>query len=306
LKAKLNTNNKIPFLKHLNNMMINSIMKTFKITKSWGLFCISLSLLVFFVLIANSSLVSAQSNPIKQSAQSTSNSNASSTNIKNIILVHGAFSDGSAWSQVIPILEKAGHRVIAVQLPEHSLSDDVATVKRAIDFVKGPSILVGHSYGGLVISNAAYNNPNVKGLVFIAALALKDGQSYSDVADFNKIPKDLFVADKGGFIYLNSTKFHDSFAQDVNLSQADIMTAVQKPINQSILAEKSGPPAWKQIPSWYQISENDRSIPPSLQHLFAKQINATTISIPSSHASLVSHPHEVAQLILNATKGIRK
>lgn len=268
------------------------------------MFCLSLTFIAYTVLIANFNLVNAQSKPILQSAESQNN--ASSADIKNFILVHGAFSDGSAWSQVIPILEKAGHRVIAVQLPEHSLSDDVVTVKRAIDFIKGPSILVGHSYGGMVISNAAYNNPNVKGLVFIAALALKDGQSFSDVADVKKIPKDLFVADKGGFIYLNSTKFHDSFAQDVNLSEADIMAAVQKPINQSILAEKSGPPAWKQIPSWYQISENDRMIPPPLEQMFAKQINATTISIPSSHASLVSHPKEVAQLILNATKDIRK
>ena len=264
------------------------------------------SFIASIVLIANFSLVSAQNKTILQDAETRNNNNNISTDIKNIILVHGAFSDGSAWSQVIPILEKAGHKVIAVQLPEHSLSDDVATVKRAIDFVKGPSILVGHSYGGLVISNAAYNNPNVKGLVFIAALALQEGQSYNDIVDVKKIPKDLFIADKGGFIYLNSTKFHDSFAQDVNFSQADIMAAVQKPINQSILAEKSGPPAWKQIPSWYQISENDHSIPPSLQHFFAKQINATTISIPSSHASLISHPHEIAQLILNATKGIRK
>ena len=283
-------------------------MKSFKITKSLGLFCLSLSFIASVVLIANFNFVNAQSNTITHPLQSTSNSNnnISSTNIKNIILVHGAFSDGSAWSQVIPILEKAGHRVIAVQLPEHSLSDDVATVKRAIDFVNGPSILVGHSYGGLVISNAAYNNPNVKGLVFIAALALKDGQSYSDIVDVKKIPKDLFVADKGGFIYINSTKFHDFFAQDVNLSQSNIMAAVQKPINQSILAQKSGPPAWTQIPSWYQISENDHSIPPSLQQMFAKQINATTISIPSSHASLVSHPKEVAQLILYATKDITK
>jgi pimeloyl-ACP methyl ester carboxylesterase len=281
-------------------------MKSFKITTKYlGLFCLSLSIIVSVALIANLSLVSAQNNTIIQQSAKSQNNNIS-TDIKNIILVHGAFSDGSAWSQVIPILEKAGHRVIAVQLPEHSLSDDVATVKRAIDFVNGPSILVGHSYGGLVISNAAYNNPNVKGLVFIAALVLKEGQSYSDVADVNKIPKDLFVADKAGFIYLNSSKFHDFFAQDVNASQADIMAAVQKPINQSILAEKSGPPAWKQIPSWYQISENDHSIPPSLEQMFAKQINATTISIPSSHASLVSHPKEVAQLILNASKDIRK
>ena len=186
-------------------------MKSFKITTKYlGLFCLSLSIIVSVALIANFSLVSAQNNTIMQQSAKSQNNNIS-TDIKNIILVHGAFSDGSAWSQVIPILEKAGHRVIAVQLPEHSLSDDVATVKRAIDFVNGPSILVGHSYGGLVISNAAYNNPNVKGLVFIAALALKEGQSYSDVADVNKIPKDLFVADKAGFIYLNSSKFHDFF-----------------------------------------------------------------------------------------------
>jgi pimeloyl-ACP methyl ester carboxylesterase len=283
-------------------------MKNFKRIIYLGFFCLSLSFIVSVIFTANFDFVNAQNNTIIPSAHSTSNNNnnVSSTDIKNVILVHGAFSDGSAWSQVIPILEKAGHRVIAVQLPEHSLSDDVATVKRAIDFVKGPSILAGHSYGGLVISNAAYNNPNVKGLVFIAALALKDGQSLSDVADVNKIPKDLFVPEKGGFIYINSSMFHDSFAQDVNLSQADIMAAVQKPINQSIFAEKSGPPAWKQIPSWYQISENDRMVPPSLEQMFAKQINATTISIPSSHASLVSHPKEVAQLILNATEGIRK
>ena len=280
--------------------------KHFNNTKSLGLFCLALTFIASIVFIANFSLVSAQNKTILQDAESRYNNNNNiSTGIKNIILVHGAFSDGSAWSQVIPILEKAGHKVIAVQLPENSLSDDVATVKRAIDFVKGPTILVGHSYGGLVISNAAYNNPNVKGLVFIAALALQDGQSYSDMVDVKKIPKDLFIADKGGFVYLNSSKFHDTFAQDVNISQANIMAAVQKPINQSILVEKSGPPAWKQIPSWYQISENDRSIPPSLQHFFAKQINATTLSIPSSHASLVSHPNEIAQLILNATKGIR-
>jgi pimeloyl-ACP methyl ester carboxylesterase len=280
-------------------------LKSFKNTIYLGLFCLSLSFIASLSFTANFNLVSAQNNTITQSLESQ-DSKTSSTEIKNIILVHGAFSDGSAWSQVIPILENSGHRVIAVQLPEHSLSDDVATVKRAINFVNGPSILVGHSYGGLVISNAAYNNPNVKGLVFIAALALQDGQSFSDVTDVNKIPKDLFVADKGGFIYLNSTKFHDSFAQDVNLSEANTMAAVQKPINQSILAEKSGPPAWKQVPSWYQISENDRMIPPSLEQMFAKQINATTISIPSSHASLVSHPKEVAQLILNASKDIRE
>ena len=110
------------------------------------------------------------------------------------------------------------------------------------------------------------------------------------------------VTDSGGFIYLNSTQFPQAFAQDVNATEANIMAATQKPVNQSIINEKSGPPAWKQIPSWYQISENDRIIPPDVERMFSKQINATTISLSSSHASLVSHPNEIAELILNATK----
>jgi pimeloyl-ACP methyl ester carboxylesterase len=114
------------------------------------------------------------------------------------------------------------------------------------------------------------------------------------------------IIDKGGFAYLNPKLFSQSFAQDVNSTQAEILAATQKPFNISILAEKSGPPAWKQLPTWYQVSENDRMIPPAVEHMFAKQMNATTISIPSSHASLLSHPNEIAQLILNATKGITK
>jgi pimeloyl-ACP methyl ester carboxylesterase len=228
------------------------------------------------------------------------------TNAMNIVLVHGAWGDGSAWSKEIPILEKAGHRVIAVQLPEHSLADDVATVKRAIDLLGGPIILVGHSYGGMVITNAAYNNPNVKGLVYVAAFAPQEGQSLGDFVDAKKLPKDFLIIDKGGFAYINPKLFPQSFAQDVDPTQADIMAVVQKPINTSILAEKSGPPAWKQLPTWYQVSENDRMIPPAVEHMFAKQMNVTTISLPSSHASLVSHPNEIAQLILNATKGITK
>src|SRR5690349_18234803 len=195
-------------------------MKIFKISKSLGLFCLSLTFIAYAVLIANFNLVNAQSRPISQSSESQNN--ASPTDIKNIILVHGAFSDGSAWSQVIPILEKAGHRVIAVQLPENSLSDDVATVKRAIDFVKGPSILVGHSYGGMVISNAAYNNPNVKGLVFVAAFAPNEGQSLGNFVDVSKLPKDLLIIDSGGFSYINPAMFAGAFAQDVNSTEADI------------------------------------------------------------------------------------
>jgi pimeloyl-ACP methyl ester carboxylesterase len=139
----------------------------------------------------------------------------------NIVLVHGACADGSSWSKVIPILHNAGHKVIAVQLPLHSLADDVATVKRAIDVIGGPVILVGHSYGGFVITNAAYNNPNVKGLVYIAAQAPNEGQSLGDFFDTKKFPKDLLLIDGGGFAYINPAIFTEAIAQDVNPIEAE-------------------------------------------------------------------------------------
>ena len=187
----------------------------------------------------------------------------------NIVLVHGLWADASSWSKVIPILQDAGHKVIAVELL-HPIADDVATVKRAIELIGGPVILVGHSYGGFVITNAGYNNPNVKGLVYVAAFAPKNGQSISSFPP-SKHPKGFLVIDKGGFGYINSTLFHDSFAQDDDRAQGKIMAVVQKPANLSIFTEKSGPPAWKQLPSWYQVSEYDRMILPSLEHLFAKR-----------------------------------
>jgi pimeloyl-ACP methyl ester carboxylesterase len=228
---------------------------------------------------------------------------STSTNATNIVLVHGGLADGSSWRKEIPILEKAGHHVIAVQLSLHSLADDVATVKRAIDLVGGPTILVGHSYGGEVITNAGYNNPNVTGLVYIAAFAPDEGQSLSSFVDPAKFPKDLFLVDSGGFIYLNPEIFKENFAQDVDPAEADLMAIVQKPFNQSIFGEKSGSPAWKQLPTWYQISDADRMIPPDVQRMFAERMNATTLSLNTSHASYVSHPNEIAELILNATKG---
>ena len=222
---------------------------------------------------------------------------------KNIVLVHGGWADGSGWSKEIPILTAAGHKVIAVQLPLHSLSDDVATVKRAVEHIGGPTILVGHSYGGAVITNAGYNNPNVTGLVYIAAFAPDEGQSLSSFVDPAKFPKELFIVDSGGFIYLNPKVFRENFAQDVDPAEADTMAIVQKPFHQSEFVEKSGPPAWKQLPTWYQISTNDHMIPPDVQRMFAQRMNATTISLPASHSSYVSHQNEIADFILNAAKG---
>src|SRR6476660_5999233 len=254
----------------------------------------------------HSGLVNAQSrNNTGMQSQGTPGMNTTTTNATkmNIVLVHGTYVDGSSWGKVIPILQNAGHKVIAVQLPLHSLADDVATVKRAIDLVGAPVLLVGHSYGGFVITNAAYNNPNVKGLVYVAAFAPKEGQSLGNFIDASKLPKGFLVFDSGGFIYINPALFHQAVAPDTDPAQAKVLASAQKPYNKSILAETSGPPAWKQLPSWYQVSENNSLIPPDVERMFAKQINATTISIPSSHASPLSHPNEVAQLILNATKG---
>jgi pimeloyl-ACP methyl ester carboxylesterase len=225
------------------------------------------------------------------------------TNATNIVLVHGGWADGSGWYKQIPILEKAGHKVIAVQLPLHSLADDVETVKRAISHIGRPVTLVGHSYGGAVITNAAYNNPNVTGLVYIAAFAPDEGQSLSTFVNPANFPKELFMPDSDAFIYLNPKIFRENFAQDVDPAEANIMAITQKPFHQSNFVAPSGPPAWKQLPTWYQISESDHMIPPDVQHSFAEKMNATTLSLNASHASYVSYPTEIADFILNATKG---
>ena len=230
-----------------------------------GLLCLSIILLID-IPSTYSGFASAQNNTSIQSDEIQ----GKSTNATNVVLVHGTAVDGSFWNKVIPILQNAGHKVIAAQLPLHSLADDVDTVKRAIGFVGGPVTLVGHSYGGFVISNAAYNNPNVTGLVYVAAFAPDEGQSLSSFVDPAKFPKDLFVVDSGGFIYLNPEAFRENFAQDVDPAEADLMAIMQKPFNQSIFMEKSGPPAWKQLPTWYQISDSDKMIPPDVERMFAE------------------------------------
>ena len=149
------------------------------------------------------------------------------------------------------------------------------------------------------------------GLVYIAAVAPKEGQT-ENTAKYSPSPKvfegkPVLIFDKSGFAYINPAIYHDIFVQDVDQAQAKVLAAVQKPANVSgILNAKSGPPAWKQLPTWYQVSENDHVIPPAVERMFAKEMNATTILLPSSHASLLSHPTEIAQLILNATKGVTK
>jgi pimeloyl-ACP methyl ester carboxylesterase len=267
--------------------------------KFLGLLCLSITLLLGFMSPTSSGFASPENKTLMQ----PQGVQGMATNATNIVLVHGVWADGSSWNKIIPILENAGHRVIAVQLPLNSLADDVATVKRAIDLVGGPVTLVGHSYGGFVITNAGYNNQNVTGLVYVSAFGPDEGESTANFVDVSKLPPGLLVFDSGGFAYINPEMFHQAFVQDANATEAKIMAVVQKPAHQSILTEPSGPPAWKQLPTWFEVSESDRIIPPDAQRQFAQRMNATTISLNSSHASLVTHPDEIAQLILNATKG---
>jgi len=266
------------------------------------LVCFSITVVTSLTSITNFVMATPENKTLMQ----PQGMNGMAMNSSNVVLVHGGWADGSSWGKVITILKNAGVNVVAVQMPLHSLADDVATVKRAVEHIGGPTILVGHSYGGEVITNAGYNNPNVTGLVYIAAFAPDEGQSLSTFVDAKDFPQGFLILDSAGLAYINPAMFHDRFAKDVNTTEADIMAVAQKPFSAASFGEKSGPPAWKQLPTWYQISESDMMIPPDAQRQFAKQMNATTISIDASHASYVSHPDEIAKLILDATKGSTK
>ena len=264
------------------------------------LLCLSIAIITSFASTTYFGVANSQQNKTLIEPQGVQGMSSNGT---NIILVHGGWADGSSWSKVITILKNSGHKVVAVNMPLHSLGDDVATVKRAVELVGKPVILVGHSYGGAVITNAAYNNPNVTGLVYVAAFAPDEGQSLSTFVSAKDFPQGFLMLDSAGLAYINPTMFHDRFAQDVDPTEAYVMAVAQKPFSASNFDEKSGPPAWKQLPTWYQISTSDHMIPPDIQQKFAKQMNATTISINASHASYISHPDEIAKLILEAAKG---
>jgi pimeloyl-ACP methyl ester carboxylesterase len=223
----------------------------------------------------------------------------------NIVLVHGAFCDGSSWAGVIPFLQEAGHHVVAVQLPLTSLSADIATTKSALASLSGPTILAGHSYGGAVITGAGTDAPNVTGLVYIAAYVPAEGETLGDLN--NKFPATEGQGKIGpsyleNALYIDPNAFPQVFAADVDPAQARVLAAVQKPTGLGCLTEKSGPPAWQKLPSWYLVSENDKTINPDGERWMAQRASSTTSSIASSHASPVAHPREVANLILVAAQ----
>jgi pimeloyl-ACP methyl ester carboxylesterase len=221
-----------------------------------------------------------------------------------IVLIHGAFSDASSWNKVIPILQGDGYTVTAVEIPLSSLSDDVDATKRVLDAQTGPIVLVGHSWGGAVISAAAAGNKNVKSLVFVAAFAPEAGEVITAPAANYSAPElnSALKPDEAGFLYIDRARFHDAFARDLPEADTRIMAATQKPINGKSFGETQPAAAWKTIPSWYIVSTEDRAINPDLERYYAKRIGATATEIKASHVPHLSHPKEVARVIEAAAR----
>ncbi len=224
----------------------------------------------------------------------------------NIVLVHGAWADGSSWSGVIERLQADGYHVTAPQFPLTTLTADVARLRQVLDLQDGPVIVAGHSYGGQVITALGADAPNVAGLVYIAAFGLDQGESLGALLSQGPVTPALahLSTDKQGFGWLSEDDFVHHFAGDVDPVKAKVMYAVQQPLSTSIFAEVMGVPAWKTLPSWYLVATDDEAIPPDAERQFAARMGATSVEIPSSHVAMVSHPGEVARLIKTAAEAV--
>jgi pimeloyl-ACP methyl ester carboxylesterase len=224
----------------------------------------------------------------------------------NIVLVHGAWADGSSWSGVISRLQDAGYNVTAPQFPLTSLNDNLARLREVLAVQPGPTIVVGHSYGGQIMTALGTNAPNVVGLVYIAAFGLDQGESIG--ALLSQGPPTPALAhlriDQQGFAWLPQSDFVTYFAADVDRDKANVMYAVQQPLSVSALGDMMGTPAWKTLPSWYMVATNDQAIPPAAERFFAQRMGATTVEIASSHVAMVSHPDEVTDLIKQAARTV--
>jgi pimeloyl-ACP methyl ester carboxylesterase len=225
----------------------------------------------------------------------------------NIVLVHGAWADGSSWSAVIERLQNAGYTVTAPQFPLTSLADNLARLRQVLAVQSGPTIMAGHSYGGQIMTALGTDAPNVAGLVYIAAFGLDQGESIG--ALLSQGPPTPAIAhlriDAQGFAWLPQDDFVQHFAADVERDQANVMYAVQQPLSVTALGDVMGTPAWKTLPSWYLVAKNDEAIPPDAERLFAQRMGATTVEIASSHVAMVSHPDDVVKLIKDAARAVR-
>jgi len=224
---------------------------------------------------------------------------AAQSGIKNVVLVHGAFADGSGWEAVAKILEKDGYTVSVAQPPETSYADDQKYTKAAIDAMGGPVVLVGHSYGGSIISEAG-NNPNVAALVYIAAFALDDGDSCASIEQALPQASKAFKADSNGNWWIEQAHFSADFAADIPPAESHYMAISQVPISTDSFTHKVTRPAWKTKPTWYMVATADRSINPDQERMMAKRAKAKTVEVNASHVAYMSHPKETAKLIEEA------
>jgi pimeloyl-ACP methyl ester carboxylesterase len=224
----------------------------------------------------------------------------------NIVLVHGAWADGSSWSAVIERLQADGFVVTAPQFPMAALADDVARLREVLDRQAGPTIIVGHSYGGQIMTALGTDAPNAVGLVYVAAFGLDEGESIG--ALLNGGPPSPALAhldiDERGFAWLPEGDFVNHFAADVDPVKAKVMYAVQQPLAGSALGEVMGVPAWKSLPSWFLVAEGDQAIPADAERLFARRMNATTTEVSTNHVAMVSHPDDVVTLIKSAAAAL--
>lgn len=223
--------------------------------------------------------------------------------VKNIVLVHGAFADGSSWNKVIPLLQAQGLNAVAVQNPLTSLEDDVAFANRVINAQTGPVVLVGHSWGGSVITQAG-GHDKVKALVYVAAFAPSlNVAPTADTQDFPAPPGfDHFITDADGFVTLPADAIARDFAQDVSAAEANLIHATQGAVRGANFEQPVTVAAWTDKPSWYIVAANDRMIDPGAQRALAKKIGATTTVLPSSHVPMVSRPEDVAKVIVEAAR----
>jgi pimeloyl-ACP methyl ester carboxylesterase len=226
----------------------------------------------------------------------------------NIVLVHGAWADGSSWSAVIERLQADGYNnVTAPQFPESSLAADVARLRQVLARQDGPTIVAGHSYGGQIVTALGADAPNVVGLVYIAAFGLDEGESIGGLlAQGPPTPALAHLdIDEQGFAWLPEDDFVNHFAADVDPVRARVMHAVQQPLAWSALEEVMGVPAWKSHPCWFMVADGDQAIPPDAERQFAARMNATTVEIPTNHVAMISHPDDVLQLIETAAEAVQ-
>jgi pimeloyl-ACP methyl ester carboxylesterase len=222
----------------------------------------------------------------------------------NIVLIHGAWADGSSWSSVIGRLQADGYHVTAPQFPLTSLADDVARLRHVLALQDGPTVIAGHSYGGQVMTALGNDAPNVVGLVFIAAFGLDEGESLGGLLAQGPPTPALahqFVDDEG-FVWLTDDDFVNHFAGDVDRVNAKVLYAVQQPLAASAFGEVMSVPAWKSLPSWYLVAQDDQALPADAERMFASRMGATTVEVPSGHLAMVSHPDDVVRLTETAAE----